>query len=180
MSHMLIFIAFLFVLLAVSITAFRLMIASNANSGAKLEQLLSGESLADRYRPMERLLRSSDWAYLSKQPGFTPAKIRKIRSQRRGIFRQYLAGMNGDFSALCLLVRALMVQSPVDRSDLASALGGIQRAYYSSVIKIQVKLVAQAIGVSSAEIDTTALTRVLERLAEEARSLSASESPVFA
>jgi hypothetical protein len=151
--------------------------SSNVNS---LELILSGESISDRYRPMERLLRESDWEYLSKQPGFTPARIRKIQAQRRAIFRRYMESMNGDFASLCLLVRSLMVQSAVDRPDLGSALAKVRTSYFLTVFKIQFSLLAQAAGIQSLHVDISALTRALDEIGAQARSLQLSGDPSLA
>jgi hypothetical protein len=129
---------------------------------------------------MERLLRESDWQYLSKQPGFTPSRIRKIQAQRRAIFRRYMESMNGDFAALCLLVRSLMVQSAVDRPDLGAALARIRTAYFLTVFRIQISLLAQAVGFQSLQIDISALTRALEELGAQARSFQISSNPSLA
>jgi hypothetical protein len=170
---------FLFVTVLAVLGA-RLLTLGSANNASSLESLLSSDSISDRYRPMERLLRESDWKYLSAQSGLTPARIRKIQAQRRAIFRKYLKSMNNDFSALSLLVRSLMVQSPVDRPDLDSALGRIRNTYYLAVLKIEVRLLAQAAGVPSMKIDISGLTRALDEIGAHARLMQVSADPALA
>ena len=175
-------IVYLAVALALSLFAFlaaRWLTLGSGNNVDSLELLL-GESITDRYRPMERLLRESDWQYLSKQPGFTPSRIRKIQAQRRAIFRRYMESMNGDFGALCLLVRSLMVQSAVDRPDLGAALTRIRTTYFLTVIRIQVSLLAQAAGIQSLNMDVSGLTRALEELGAQARTLQLVADPSLA
>jgi hypothetical protein len=153
---------------------------SSENTSFSIEALLAGDAVLDRYRPMQKLLRESDWHYLASQPGFTASRIRKFRAQRRAIFRGYLECMNGDFAGLCLLVRALMVQSAVDRPDLSSALFKIRLAYFGAVLKIQLLLMAQAAGVSSLQIDLSGVTGALEEMSACVRSMQLPAAASFA
>jgi hypothetical protein len=159
--------AFTFLILFIG----RWLTRSSDGAANRVEQILSDESFVDRYRPMERLLRESDWQYLSTQPGFTSRRINKIRAQRRDLFRRYLDSLNGDFGAMCLLVRALMVQSDIDRPELSSALFRIRMTFFCTLLKVRLRLVAHAIGVPAIQIDATALTASLEQIGAFARGL---------
>jgi hypothetical protein len=146
----------------------------------RIEMFLSGEPIADHYRPLERLLQKTDVEYLSSRPGMTAAKIRDFRTQRRKIFRQYLSGLVSDFGALCFLVKALMVQSAVDRPDLARSLRRAKTTFYRAVIRIQFNLLIQAVGFSEVTIEIGDLTRALEAMGAQARMLQLSSAPTFA
>ncbi len=50
-----------------------------------------------RYRPMERLLSEEDYWFLANQPGFDKRMLRRIRSERRKVFRGYLASLSQRF-----------------------------------------------------------------------------------
>lgn len=74
------------------------------------------------YRPMERLLREDDIAFLRAQPGFDPIMERRLRRQRRAAFRAYLRHLQSDFSNLHRAARFLVTHGATDQSDLAAAL----------------------------------------------------------
>jgi hypothetical protein len=155
---------------AVLVAAFRLgpMFGQDAT---RFDAILSDEPITSRYRPMERLLRESDWEYLAAQPGFDSARIRAVKSERRKLFRGYLRCMSADFASVCYLIRVLMVQSPVSRPDLAQALGRFRVQYAVALLKIEFRLCAHAMGISSVRIDVSSLTRSLEQLGAQVRSL---------
>jgi hypothetical protein len=146
----------------------------------RIELFLSGEPIADHYRPLGRLLAKTDWQYLAAQPGMTQSRIRQFRAQRRKLFRQYLSGLVSDFGSLCFLVRALMVQSAVDRPDLHQSLSQIRTAFYKAVVMIHFHLLIHAAGFSNVTIEAGELTRALEALSAQARMLQLSASPSFA
>jgi hypothetical protein len=146
----------------------------------RIELFLSGEVIADHYRPLEKLLQKTDWQYLSRQPGMTPAKVRRFRAERRRIFRQYLSHLISDFGALCFLVKALMVQSAVDRSDLAQTLSRTRKAFYWAVATTHLSLLAHAVGLTPVNIEVGSLTRALESLSAQTRMLQLSSAPSLA
>jgi hypothetical protein len=153
----------------------------NSNSDVnRIELFLSGEPLADHYRPLHRLLHKTDWKYLAAQPGMTNARIRHFRAQRRKLFRQYLSSLVSDFGSLCFLVRALMVQSAVDRPDLHESLSRLRTAFYKAVVSIHFHLLIHAVGFSNVTIEAGELTRALEALSSQARMLQLSALPSFA
>src|ERR1700722_16959829 len=55
------------------------------------------ELSATRYRPMERLLADDDYRFLASQPGCDNKMLRRVRSERRRLFRGYLACLSRDF-----------------------------------------------------------------------------------
>jgi hypothetical protein len=167
---LLIFMIFLPALVLFVVCATMLSGVASSDSGS-LDLLLSGESVADRYRPMERLLQDSELNFLSRRPGFTAKRIRQARSQRRRIFRQYLRSLCADFSSLALLVKALIVESSIDRPDLFRSLVKTRVVFSYAVLCIQLRLLAHAAGVSGDSIDITDLTSSLDRLTEQALAL---------
>jgi hypothetical protein len=139
--------------------------------------LMSDEPLTARYRPMERLLRESEWEYLQHQPGFSPARLRTVKAERRKLFRGYLGSLSNDFAVVCQLLRIVMVQSSVARPDLAIALGKFRLQYSVALVKIEFRLMAHAMGISSIQIDVSNLIRSLDELGSQLR-LAATLSPL--
>src|SRR5580693_9260893 len=73
---------------------------------------------ADRYRPMLRLLSDEDLNFVPAKSGLR----RSLRARRRELFRSYLRCLARDYAHLLAGVRAVMVQSGMDRPELAHAL----------------------------------------------------------
>jgi hypothetical protein len=63
--------------------------------------------LADRYRPMVRLLDASDQDFLAAHPSASPKLIREFRARRRKVFRAYLRSMVRDFDRISATIRWL-------------------------------------------------------------------------
>jgi hypothetical protein len=136
-----------------------------------LAEFASEGSLADRYQPLTRLLQKTDIDYLSAQRGITPARMRRFRQERRRLFRNYLSSLISDFGGLCVLIRTLMVQSAVDRSDLAETMGTVRRKFYFAVLKIQFRLAIETLGLSTEGIEVPDLMSAFEALTAQARIL---------
>jgi hypothetical protein len=143
----------------------------------RIELFLSGESLSDHYRPLERLLRNSDVQFLASQPGVTPSRVRQFRAQRRKLFRQYLASLVADFGAVCFLMKALMIQSAMDRPDLYRALRKARLSFFASLFQIEIRLCAHAIGFSGISIETRGLLIAMEAIGSQARMLQFNPAP---
>lgn len=146
----------------------------------RIELFLSGDAIADHYRPLGRLLQNTDWKYLSSQPGMTQGRIRQFRAQRRKLFRQYLSNLVADFGSLCFLVRAMMVQSSVDRPDLHRSLSRIRNTFYMAVLSVHFRLLIHATGLTDTTIELGELMRALEALSAQARMLQLSSTPSLA
>jgi len=71
--------------------------------------------------PYSRLLDPHDFVYLQRS-GFSPARVRGLRAERRRIAQQWLHSLAADFNRIDHLMRLLLLASAVDRPDLASAL----------------------------------------------------------
>jgi hypothetical protein len=177
---MLLFFALLMTVSLIALFAGWRLTRSSRSDVHRIELFLSGEAIADHYRPLGRLLHKTDWKYLSAQPGMSQARIRQFRAQRRKLFRQYLSSLISDFGSLCFLVRVLMVQSAVDRPDLHNSLSRIQTTFYKNVVMVHCQLLIHAVGISSVNIEAGELTRAVEALIAQARMLQLSASPSFA
>src|SRR3954452_17923265 len=72
----------------------------------------------ERYRPMLRLLDSTDIEFLRGQPGYSRDMEAKLRMQRCQVFRGYLRCLTSDFQRVCMALKIVMAQSEHDRPDL--------------------------------------------------------------
>jgi hypothetical protein len=99
------------------------------------------------YYPMERLLNSEDFSFLSRQPGFDLALYRKFRKERLQIFRQYLNRMILDFNRLHLAARLLLAQSAEDRSDLVFKLIMVKVRFSIAVLEAEIRYALCCLGV---------------------------------
>jgi hypothetical protein len=120
----------------------------------KLRSLRSAESgsapflTADRYRPMLRLLSNDDLAFVASNH-----KLRKtLRAKRRDLFRGYLRCLTRDYGILLAGVRKAMVQSGVDRPDLARALAKNRMLFAMAICKIEIRLALHATGMANVEV----------------------------
>lgn len=105
-----------------------------------------------RYRPMLRLLDDADCRFLESQPGITPATIRRLRAERRQIFRSYLRSLIRDFHRLHMAARMVLVYSTDDRSDLAATLMR-QRVYFMfGVLSIEARLLLHTVGIGTVDV----------------------------
>src|SRR5437588_9808716 len=84
-------------------------------------EILDQDCLAARYRPMFRLLDESDCGFIAS--GFPGrSNLRRFRAERRSLFRVYLRNLGADHARIVGAIRDLLVQSQLDRPDLAKAL----------------------------------------------------------
>jgi hypothetical protein len=134
--------------------------SAEATRGAFLE--------ADRYRPMLRLLSDDDLAFVAADSKLQ----RALRAKRRGLFRGYLRCLTRDYSCLLAGVRELMVQSKVDRPDLARALAKNRMLFAMAICKVEVRLALHATGFG--KVDVSGLVEALETLRGQVSVLSTS------
>ena len=71
------------------------------------------------YRPFHRLLDPADFDFLRKR-GIAESRIRKLRTERRKIYRSCLRSLAQDFNQIHRMLSLVMIHSSVDRSDLAA------------------------------------------------------------
>ena len=103
------------------------------------EGSLDGFSI-EAYRPMERLFDETDFEFLASQPGYDPSIARKLRAERRRIFRGYLRCLISDFNRLVHLAQLAMVHSSEDRPDLARAIFRLRLNFFWNVANAEVRL----------------------------------------
>jgi hypothetical protein len=123
---------------------------------------------AERYRPMLRLLSDEDLAFASVDAQLT----RTLRARRRELFRSYLNCLTRDYAHLLAGVRAVMVQSGMDRPELAHALAKNRILFAIAICKVEFRLTLHAAGVG--KVDVSALVGAMETLSNQVRALSAS------
>ncbi len=124
--------------------------------------------LSARYRPMLRLLEGSDF-HLLEEAG-DPKLLRKMRDQRRQIFRSYMRGLRRDHSMLCDEIRRVIVNADSDRSDLASALFSFQYNFHLRMTVIEARLVLHSAGFGT--VTAAPLVKAFERISNQARLLA--------
>ncbi|HLJ12857.1 MAG TPA: hypothetical protein VKV15_00050 [Bryobacteraceae bacterium] len=109
---------------------------------------LNGFSLS-KYRLMERLLSEADYEFLATQPGYRPSIAKKLRQERRKIFRAYLRSLARDFRRLHGIARWMITHGCEDRPDLALRLVKQQTHFFLvwSLIEIRITLHAGNIDV---------------------------------
>ncbi len=114
---------------------------------------------AAKYRPMERLLVEPDDSFLSAQPTLNPVILRRLRAERRRIFRRYLGELSRDFDQLLAAAKMLVVNAAEDRPDLAKALIRRKLAFSYTLAVVRCRLVLNALGIGS--VDVRPLVRAL-------------------
>ncbi len=138
----------------------------------KMRSLRSTEAVrtplqqADRYRPMLRLLSENDLAFV----GTDSHLKRTLRATRRELFRGYLRCLTRDYAHLLACVRHAMVQSGLDRPDLARALARNRLLFALTMCNVEIHLAMHAAGLGS--VDTSGLIDALEVLRGQLNVLS--------
>ena len=124
-------------------------------------EILSQDCLVARYRPMFRLLDESDCGFIAA--GF-PGKsnLRRFRAERRSLFRVYLRNLGADHARIVGAIRDLLVESQLDRPDLAKALYRCQLMFALAMISVEFKLQLHALGIGT--VDVRSLVSAVEGL----------------
>jgi hypothetical protein len=122
-----------------------------------------------RYRPMERLLSEEDYSFLASQPGFNKKLLGRIRSERRKVFRGYLACLSRDFALVGAALRLMMMYSTQDRPDLAGILYKQQALFAVAMLGVQWRLLLHACGLGN--VDVSGLVRAMEQMRLELRQM---------
>jgi hypothetical protein len=97
------------------------------------------------YKPIQRLLDPADFEFLRRR-GVAEVKIRKLRRERREIYRLCLRSLAEDFQKVQRTLTVVMVQSPVDRPDLAAEMARQKAAFYRNLVLAEAGLVWHACG----------------------------------
>lgn len=122
----------------------------------------------ERYAPMERLLDASDFEFLAARTPGRPELGKKLLAERRGIFREYLSLLVGDFNQLHSIAKLMLVHSTEDRPELAGELFRQQLRFYVSVCVIRCKVSLYPLGWTA--LDVPQLLHALERMRTEVRT----------
>jgi hypothetical protein len=115
-----------------------------------------------KYRPMERLLLQDDLEFLAAQPGSNREIVRRLRAERRRIFRRYLRALSRDFDRLLWAAKAMVLHSAEDRPDLAQALVRQTLMFDYALAVVHCRLVLQGLGIGT--VDVRPLVGALEAM----------------
>lgn len=122
-----------------------------------------------KYRPMERLLQEDDFRFLAAQQGFTPGLGRRLRTERRRIFRGYLHNLSRDFGKVSAAFQMLLVHSADDRADLAAGLMRQRFLFGLGMLAVEGRLLLHAVGVGT--VDVRGLVASLETMQSQIQIL---------
>ncbi len=157
---------------AILIAFFRRVVSTGSVELPDAEWVRSYE--VSRYKPMQRLLGTSDLEFIATEPGYRPALGRKLAAQRRRIFRLYLGLLTRDFDRLCTVARVMMLHATEDRSSFAAALLQ-QRLRFAWTMKlVQCRLALHWLGLPTATFpvaDVRGLVNSIEAMREQMRQL---------
>jgi len=133
---------------------------------------------AIRYRPMERLLSPEDERFLMSQAGCDRKMVRRLRSERRRLFRGYLACLSTDFSRVGVALRLIMTHAQQDRPDLAGILYKQQALFALGILRVQWHLALHTLGLGN--VDVSGLVGAMESMRLELRQMIPAESAATA
>jgi len=125
------------------------------------ECLPPSKNVAGRYRPMVRLLSDEDIEFVAGNK----IAVRTLRSERRKLFRRYLACLTKDYARLLAGIRMVMVQSGVDRPDLANALAKNRVLFALAICRVEYRLALHAAGIGT--VDISGLVDAFDTLREQ-------------
>ena len=128
-----------------------------------------------RYRLMERLLDEADEKFLASQSEGGADVEKKFRTLRIKIFRGYMQQLSDDFNHIHKVLKGQLVQSDVERPDVAGRLMKQQFLFAFSMMRIELKLVLYGLGWRG--MDVCSLTESLDRLRNQLQSLAALAEP---
>lgn len=101
------------------------------------------------YLPMEHLLNSADFDFLSRQPGFDLSLYRKLRRERLQIFRMYLIRMVSDFNRLHTAAKIVLSQSEEDQSQLLNQLIWVRMRFSFAVLRAELSYYLCQLGLQT-------------------------------
>src|ERR1051326_4672175 len=123
-----------------------------------------------RYRAMERLLEEADYQYLASRSGNNKALEKQLREKRVHIFQAYINCLSQDFTRICKAIKKVMVDSQVDRPDLAGLLMKQHFLFTLTALSIEFRLVLYNFGVGAP--DGRDLITSLDTMCTQLRTLS--------
>jgi hypothetical protein len=119
---------------------------------------------------MERLLEDADYQYLASKTGNNRTLEKQLREKRLGIFHSYITCLSQDFTRICRAIKKIMVDSQVDRPDLAGLLMKQHFIFTLTVLSIEVRLVLYNVGIGTP--DGRDLVDSLDAMCGQLRTLS--------
>jgi hypothetical protein len=123
-----------------------------------------------RYKAMERLLEETDYQYVALKSGNNKKLERQLRSQRVQVFQAYVGCLSHDFTRICGAIKKLMVESEVDRPDLAGLLMKQHFIFTLTVLSIEFRLALYGFGLGTP--DGRDLVKALEAMCGHLGTLS--------
>ena len=136
-------VAALFALVLASVVLLLCMFAANSASSDDPNE--PTETLWKVYPPIDRLLDPADFQYLRRRH-VSEARIKRLRVERRKIFRLCLRSMAREFHSAERAVKLLLVHAGADRPDLAAELARQRFTFYRNMFKAHTWLVLHACG----------------------------------
>lgn len=146
-------------------------LASRVDARPSTPEWLHGFSLAS-YKPLERLFSEDDFEFLASQSGYRPEMTRRLRKERKQIFRGYLKELVTDFNRLYNMATIAMIYSPEDRPGVASTLWKHRITFYFAVCAIECRLL---FGIRLASVAD--LVNAVEQMRQQARLFLPSPAP---
>lgn len=158
-------IAGLFSVIAVGAFALQFFMRLRAMEGAATVTSAASANVSGRYRPMLRLLSEDDFGFVAGNARL----LRELRAERRKLFRSYLTCLTREYGRLLAGIRLVMVQSRVDRPDLAKALAKNRLLFTFAICRIEYRLAMQSLGLG--KVDISSVVEAFDRLRESAVAL---------
>jgi hypothetical protein len=146
-------------------------------SSTRVLSLATPEWLADfsttRYRALERLLGEADFEYLRRQPGYRPEMERRLRAERRRVFRRYLRSLTADFARLHNTAKLLLLHSAQDRPELAREILKQRATFVLALAMVHGRLTLHALGLTGIRVPVDELVGALEAVRQGLGQLAA-------
>ena len=111
------------------------------------EQAAASLAGISHYRPMLRLLEDEDI-----DPTLEPGTRGEVLARRRQLFREYLLDVGKDYGRLLARIRLIMVESAVDRPDLAKALLRHRSSFAIAMCRIEFRLRLHELGIGAEDL----------------------------
>ena len=128
-----------------------------------------------RYHLMERLLEEADEKFLAAQSEGDVNVEKKFRNLRIKIFRGYMQQLSDDFNHIHKVLKGQLVQTDVERPDVAGRLMKQQFLFAFSMMRIELKLMLYGWGWRG--MDVRNVTESLDRMRNQLQSLAALAEP---
>ena len=114
---------------------------------------LSRESFSPlHYEPMKRLLSEEDFNFLKTRPGVGPALVRRLRVQRRKVFRTYLCELASDNHRMHEEARMMLTVAPEEYADLVPILMRTQMRFWTALAGVEMRLALHTFGIGQVDI----------------------------